>query len=478
MNRTFKTLGRQLTAAGVAAFTAAGPHAHAGEDGERPRPNIVFFMSDDHRNDVLSAAGHPVVETPVIDGLAEEGVRFENAFVTTSICAASRASILTGVHERTHGYTFGTPPVPEPYAAASYPRLLREAGYRTGFFGKYGVQMDMAPGDLFDDYSIRDRPYLGDDRPHIDEINTAEAIAFLEDQTSDQPFCLSVSFSSPHAEDGDLENHFPAIEATRGMYDDVEVPRPRLDDQADPAVFENQPEFLRDSMNRDRYYWRWDTPEKYQKNMRDYLAMVSGVDHMIGEMLEVLEARGLADNTIVIFTGDNGFYMGERGFAGKWSHYEESLRVPLVIHDPRTRGAVRGATPEAMVLNIDIPATILDYGGVPIPAHYGGRSLRPFAEGETPDAWREDFFGEHLFDHPRIPQWEGVRGQRHIYARYFTQEPVYEFLHDLEADPDQLQNFADDPEYSEILDELRERTDELRTRYTDVLETEAAASAP
>jgi arylsulfatase A-like enzyme len=173
----------------------------------------------------------------------------------------------------------------------------------------------------------------------------------------------------------------------------------------------------------------------------------------------------LADNTIVIYMADNGYYMGDRGFAGKWSHYEQALRVPLIVYDPRLPEAKRGRVAEAMALNVDLPATILDLAGVAPPESYQGRSLMPLVRDETPDKWRRDFFCEHLMDHPDIPKWEGVRGARYVYARYFEQQPAYEFLHDLKADPDQLENFADAPRYADVLAKMRARCDELRDGY-------------
>lgn len=440
------------------------------------RVNILFFLVDDQRNDTLGCAGHPIIKTPVIDRLAVEGVRFRNAFVTSSICAASRASIFTGLTERTHGYTFGKPPVPANYSQTSYPILLKNAGYRTGFFGKYGVNMDVAPKRMFDEFAEQDRPYLRNGR-HIDEINTERAIEFLKGSSKEQPFCLSVSFSSVHAEDENhlpgRKGHYPVIHAVQDMYEDVEIPPPRL---RDPVIFESLPEFLKTSMNRQRYFWSLDTPEKYQQNMRAYFAMISGVDHMIGLILTKLKAQGLADNTVVIYASDNGYYMGERGFQGKWSHFEQSLRIPLIIHDPRLPATKRGQVPDAMALNIDIPATILHYAGVIVPEHYQGSSLVPLMQGDKIGVLRTDFFCEHLMDHKDLPKWEGVRGQRYVYARYFEQTPPYEFLHDLEVDPDQLTNFASNSQYHNVLVQIRKRCDELKNKYDRALQGAAAGA--
>jgi len=456
-------LGMIGTGVGSAVFS---PVVRAKE--KKGRPNILFFLVDDQRNDTLGCAGHPILKTPVVDSLAAMGVRFTNAFVTTSICAAGRATVFTGLYERTHGFTFGTPAISAEHVGASYPALLRKAGYRTGFIGKFGVNAGKDGRSAMFDYfkPIGRNPYLHKQADgtlrHEAELAGDRAIEFLKDNPKDKPFCLSVSFNSVHAEDSDKKNHYPWPKAVDGMYDDVEIPEPRL---GDPAIFESQPEFLRKSMNRDRYFWRWDTPEKYEKNMRAYFRMISGVDRVIGRVRKALEENGLAENTIIIYNGDNGYYMGDRGFAGKWSHYEQSLRVPLIVYDPRASKKRRGKVRSEMALNVDLAATMLDYAGVKAPKHYQGRSMTPLVRGRKVRGWREDFFCEHLMNHKAIPKWEGIRGRRYVYARYFEQEPAYEFLHDLEKDPDQLENFASDAKFGKILAKMRKRCDELRDEY-------------
>lgn len=429
------------------------------------RPNIIFFLSDDQRASFMGCAGHPILRTPTMDRLAGQGVRFTNMFVTTSICAASRASIFTGLHERTHRFTFGTPPIAARFTGTSYPALLRAAGYVTCFVGKFGVSVEAGERErMFDVFRPLSRsPYhkkLADGSTrHVSEIAGDHAIDFLRSCPPEKPFCLSVSFNAPHAEDADKKNHYPWPKAVDGMYEDVEIPPPEL---SDPEIFASQPEFLKKSLNRQRWYWRWDTSEKYERNVRAYYRMISGIDGVMGRVLEAVGKSGRQDNTIVIFSGDNGYYKGSRGFAGKWSHYEESLRVPLIVYDPRAEADRRGKTVDLMALNIDIPATILSYAGIEVPAVYQGRTLVGPVRGEPPRDWREDFFCEHLMEHRAIPKWEGVRGQRYVYARYFEQDPVYEFLHDLEVDPNQLRNFADDPAHADELARMRARCDELR----------------
>ncbi len=458
-----------LKMAGAAGVCSLMPRAGLSQS-QKDRPNIVFLLVDDQRNDTLGCAGHPVLKTPNVDALAAGGVRFENAFVTTSICAASRATIFTGLYERTHGFTFGKPPICTAHAQASYPALMRKAGYRTGFIGKFGVGIEdgrRMKAEMFDYFKPHGRnPYFhkqpdGSVR-HETEIAADKAIEFLQSNPADKPFCLSISFNAVHAEDSDKKDHYPWPKAVDGMYDDVEIAEPRLGDE---EIFEAHPKFMKESMNRDRWYWRWDTPEKYDKNMRAYFRMISGVDRVIGRVRKELAERGLDDNTIIIYNGDNGYYMSDRGFAGKWSHYEQSLRVPLIVYDPRKPESQRGALLNPMALNVDLPATMLQLAGIDVPAHYQGRSLVPILNGRAPDDWRQDFFCEHLMNHSDIPKWQGVRGRRYKYANYFEQSPPYEYLHDLKVDPDELKNFADDPEYADVLKKMRRRTDQLRKKY-------------
>ncbi|TWT51666.1 sulfatase family protein [Allorhodopirellula solitaria] len=426
------------------------------------RPNLIFFLSDDHRSDVLGCAGHPVVKTPVIDQLAARGERFENAFVTTSICAASRATLLTGLFERTHGYTFGKPPISVAHVSDSYPAQLKAAGYRTGFVGKFGVRVEggqSAIGEMFDSFEPVGRSQRGVDgsTQHFTDIAGDKALEFVAANSADKPFCLSVSFNAAHAQDGDKANHYPHPATESQLYADVKMPRPELDGD---VYFDAQPEFLRDSIHRDRYYWRWDTPEKYDRNMRNYFRMLSAMDRNIGRVMQQLNKQGLADNTVVIFMGDNGYYMGERGFAGKWSHYEQSLRVPLIVCDPRIQQDA-GRVNDDIALNLDIAPTLLDLAGVEIPARYQGRSL----VGQNDAAKRPGFFCEHRMQNDRIPKWEGYRGTRYVYANYYEQESGGEFLHDLQEDPNQLRNLANDPEYGEQLVEMRARTRRLSEQY-------------
>lgn len=434
------------------------------------RPNLVFFFADDQTASSLGCYGNPIVQTPHLDALAARGVRFDRAFVSQAICWVSRTTILTGLT----GRSYGTPEDPEAtrpeVAETLYSDLLRSAGYRTGFYGKWHAKMPKGyrPEDHFDEFeSIGRTPYYqkmpdGTLRHETERI-VDRGIGFVESQPRDRPFALNLWFNACHAEDADRRpgiGFYPWPRSVDGLYEDVEMYRPRLDD---PAVFDALPEFYRISLSRERYFWALNTPEKYQTNARAYARMVTGIDREIGRFLEALEKAGLSENTIVVYSADNGYHFGNRGLTGKWSHFEESIRVPLIVADPRVPETERGKASEAPALNLDLPSTFLDWAGVEVPDRYQGRSLRAVVEGAVPADWRTETFHEHFAVRSRIPAWEGLRTSRYKYARCFDHD--YEFLHDLQADPDELVNLAGDPAHAEALAEMRRRTDEHVQRY-------------
>jgi arylsulfatase A-like enzyme len=428
-------------------------------------PNIVFFFADDQTTSTLGCYGNEAVQTPNIDALARRGTRFDNAFVSHSICWVSRTTILTGLFGRSYG-TPGNPDLARPDAVASlYTDSLREAGYRTGFFGKWHAKMPdgFRRENHFDEFEaiFRD-PYYKQQSDgslrHETELIVDRGIEFLKSQPKDQPFALNLWFNACHAEDRDRRpgiGHFPWPRAVDGMYEDAEIAPPRLDDQ---AIFDALPDFLRTSITRERFFWRWNTRQKYETNMRAYYRMVSGIDRAIGRFMAALEEAGMAENTIVVYSADNGYHMGNRGLAGKWSHFEESLRVPLIVADPRVADNERGKVVDAIALNVDLPATFLDWAGVKVPQRYQGRSLEPIVSSKKPADWRTESFHEHFAVRRRIPAFEGLRNARFKYVRYFDHGD-HEFLHDLESDPDELVNLAGDPKYADTLQAMRQRTD-------------------
>lgn len=453
---------------------AAAKKETAAPDKNATRPNILLLYADDQRDHTLGCAGHPIVKTPNIDRLAGEGVRFENSFVSTSTCWVGRACLFTSTYERRHLYRAKPGALDPELCETSFFAVLKDAGYRTGHLGKEHVNIADESAALM--WDVREklfrRPFFkemedGSTR-HETQILGDWGIDFIKEQPKDQPFCLQISFNATHAEDGDKRpgiGHFPWPKVTDGMYEDQEMPLPPL---KDPAIYEAEPDFLKESINRQRFFWRWDTPEKYQTNMRAYFRMISGIDHVVGRLVEQLEEQGLADNTIIVYTADNGYYLGDRGFAGKWTHYDQSLRVPLVVYDPRLPKSMQGRVLPEMALNSDVGTTLIELAGLPTPDTHTGRSLAPLIRGDRVRDWRSDFLCEFLAVPKSIPRWEGVRGRHMSYARYFldgTDQAPQEFLYDLQKDPDQLVNLADAEEEHPHLKRMRERTDALVTEY-------------
>lgn len=423
-------------------------------------PNIIFICTDDQRWDALGCSGNTIIHTPNMDFLAENGVRFENAFVTSPICAASRASILTGLYERTHGFNFGTHPLSPDFTKMTYPFLLRQAGYHTGFVGKFGLFVEEGYiGRMFDSYKPLERtPYFkradGKIR-HTSEICGDEAIKFLRSTIRAAPFCLSISFHAPHAEDNDPNQYYwPPV--CDDLYRNVKIPEPKT---ADSAFFESLPQFLKSSLNRERWKWRFDTPEKFQNMVKGYYRMISGVDLVIGRIMTELQRLGLDSNTIIILTSDNGYFLGERGFAGKWLMHEPSIRVPLIIYDPRRYQPAYGIVMSQMVLNVDIAPTILNLAGVDITEEIQGRSLLPLMEGKNIN-WRNEVFCEHLYKHNRIPRSEGIRTERWKYIRYFK-HPEFKELYNLSKDPLEEENLAGYRRYREQMLEFDQRCNKM-----------------
>lgn len=429
------------------------------------QPNIVFFFTDDQTVSTLGCYGNPVVKTPNIDALAKRGTRFQQAFVSHPICWASRTSILTGMTARSFRQPGMGDRATKESVAVLYSDLLRQNNYRTGYYGKwhFSAQRPYKQKDHFDEMEVIGRnPFFKKQADgslrHETDLIVDRGIEFLKSQPKDKPFALNMWFNACHAEDGDRRpgiGHFAWPQSANGLYKDTYIGPPKL---ADPAIFEELPEFLQTSITRERFFWRWNTEEKYQTNMRAYYRMVTGIDNAIGRFLNALEEAGLAENTIVVYSADNGYHMANRGLAGKWSHYEESIQVPLIIADPRVAKTKQGQVTSSQALNIDLPATFLDWAGIETPKRYDGRSLKKIVEGQTPDDWREETFHEHFAVRNRIPAYEGIRTKTHKYVRYLDHD--YEFLHDLKNDPNELVNLAKDPKYAKLLKEMQKRTDE------------------
>ncbi|RDV25434.1 DUF4976 domain-containing protein [Alteromonas aestuariivivens] len=444
-----------------------------GEDARPSRPNILFILADDHRWDLLGNI-HPIIKTPNLDRLAEQGTYFSNAFVTTPICASSRISILTGLTERTHDFTFGRPPTGAIESQNVYLKLLKDSGYRSGFVGKYEIKLSGDDSERFDYFypllHSKTNEYQGKELPQTYYI-TQLTQDFIESSAGDQPWAIAVNFWNPHALDSDKENqyHYPA--EFENWYADVTIPPAKL---SDDASFEQLPEFLQQSIGRVRWEYRYANEAMYQKMVKRYYRAISAVDQGVGMILKTLEQSGMADNTIVIYTSDNGYNVNERQLAGKWFGWEEDLRIPLIVYDPR-KPASHGKQRSDYVLNIDFPATMLDLAGIPAPETYQGESFLPMLDGQTPPSWRHEFFFEHMYQPKRvsIPPMAGVRTQDWKYVNFYKHG--HQQLYSLKADPDERENLAQLPEYQGILNTLSQRTAHYIERYENQRSEEVKA---
>ncbi|WP_162417736.1 sulfatase-like hydrolase/transferase [Cyclobacterium roseum] len=438
------------------------------------KPNIIFILTDDQRWDALGHAGNELIHTPEMDRLAEEGAYFKNALVTTPICAASRATIFTGLYERTHAYTFQTGPIKAEYMETSYPKLLKKAGYRVGFYGKYGVNHKDLAGqfDVYDSYDrngqFKDRrgyfyKTIGSDTVHLTRYTGQQALDFIDQAKPDEPFCLSLSFSAPHAHDPAEDQYFWQQEVDP-LLQGITVPDADL---SEDRYFEAQPEIVKSGFNRLRWTWRYDTPEKYQHSVKGYYRMLSGIDLEIAKIRQQLKAKGLDQNTVIILMGDNGYFLGERQLAGKWLMYDNSIRVPLMVYDPRLTNHVDS---EEMAANVDVPATILDLAGVQVPEAYQGKSLMPVVKGERLN--RDTVLIEHLWDFENIPPSEGLRTAEWKYFRYINDKSIEELYH-LKDDPKETHNLAKDPQHATRLAAFRKKLDSMGEALSD-----ASTAAP
>jgi arylsulfatase A-like enzyme len=297
-------------------------------------------------------------------------------------------------------------------------------------------------------------------RTHATARFGEQALEFIRSAPTEKPMCLSISFSAPHARDG-KPREFEPDPRDEDRYTDREMAVPG---KASERLFELLPSVAKNSEGRARWARRFDTPQHFQQTVRDYLRLVTGIDREIGRIRQLLDERGLARKTVIIFTSDNGFFFGERGMADKWLMYEESIRVPLIVHDPRLPKDRRGAVLDQFALNVDVAPTILELAGLTPPAGMQGRSLMPLLSGVPVNDWRTDFFYEHHFGEKRkvpIPATEGVREARWKYTRWTSAEPLFEELFDLQTDPDELRNLANEEAHRAEVERLRARWKQL-----------------
>ncbi len=481
---------------------------------DQASPNVIFIMTDDHSFQTMSAYDDRLIETPNLDRIGREGAIFTNSFVSNSICAPSRAVMLTGKHshlngQRNNGERFDSTQV-------TFPKLMQQAGYQTAIVGKWHLKSQPTGFDHWEvligqgNYYNSDFIINGERRRsegYVTNVITDRSLAWLDQRRKDQPFCLLVHHKATHRiwmPDTALLNDFAGVEfpVPDNFFDNYEG-RPAaaahvmgIDRDMD-LVYDlkmRDPEGLLQTKYRkfyERMYGRmnetqkaaWDAYYdpiisdfvsagleaealalwKYQRYMQDYLKCVRSVDNNVGRLLEYLEENNLADNTLLVYTSDQGFYMGEHGWFDKRFMYEESLRTPLVMRFPTGFGKV-GAIAE-LVQNIDYAPTILDFAGIEVPTEMQGVSLKPILMQEKTD-WRDAVY-YHYYEFPNehgTKKHYGVRTDRYKLIHFYDDIDVWE-LYDLESDPREMHNLYGQPEYQDLTAELESQLKELQSVY-------------
>ncbi|MDQ8188977.1 sulfatase [Roseibacillus persicicus] len=445
---------KKLLTISLLAFTTTGLLA-APDD--KPM-NVVILYADDWRHDTLGVAGNPVVKTPHIDKLASTGVRFTENCVTTAICGVSRASLFTGQWMSRHGCrdfkAFKTP------FAETYPGLLRANGYHVGHVGKWhNGKIPKKEYDFARDYSGRHWYEIDGEKIHVTKRNENDAMEFLSERPEDKPFCLTLAFFATHAEDHHPDQFLPQPHSMK-LYQDIEVPVPP---NATQESWERLPDFFNEkNEGRNRWGWRFDTPEKFQRMMKNYYRLATEVDEVCGKVVAELEKQGVLDNTLVIFTTDNGYYHAEHGLGDKWYPHQESIRVPLIINDPRMPAEKKGSTNDEFTLNVDLAPTILSATGIKPPQTMQGQDIAPLYLAEKAPEWRSEFFYQHptLRNAEFIPASEAL--VRKDYKYFYWPEQEVEQLFHLTTDPIEENDLINDPRHAEVLAEMRQRFAELK----------------
>jgi len=477
-------------------------------------PNILFIMSDDHSYQTISAYSDKLMKTPNLDRIADEGVIFQNSFVGNSICAPSRATMLTGKHTHKNGQIDNR--VTFDGSQVTFPKLLRAAGYQTALIGKWHLRSDptgfdywnIVPGQGqyynpdFIEMGVKKR-YEG----YVTDITTDFALDWLNKRDKTKPFCLLLHNKAPHRTwepdtlylDEFKDKVFPVPE---NFFDDYEgrqaaaeqklsIREPDMDinydlKMEDPAIkgrFGKINHTRRmNEKQRERWYAHYNPIAKdflkknptgkdlalwkYQRYMRDYCACIRSVDENVGRVLDYLEENGLAENTLVVYTSDQGFYMGEHGWFDKRFMYEESFRTPLLMRLPK--GYARKGNVMELVQNIDYAPTFLDFAGVEIPAEIQGKSIKPLLIDDKKVAWRDALY-YHYYEFPNehmVKRHYGIRTDRYKLIHFYNDIDVWE-LYDLKTDPNEMHNVFGNTKYAEIQKKLEARLQELRIEYDD-----------
>lgn len=456
------------------------------QGGAAPRnaPNFIFILTDDQQQAAMSAYGNKILKTPNMDRIAAEGVRFTDAFVTNALCAPSRASILTGLYSHAHGViTNGDGPAFRNQPGLrddqlTFVHLLRQAGYHTALVGKWHIrswptgfdQWIILPGQgEYEDPEMIAGGLRVKFRGHVEDVVGDQALAFLQQRPKDKPFCLLYQFKAPH------RNWQPASRFEK-VFENVEIPPPRTFEDR----LEGRPEAVRkaemaiadmpDFRNRG-VPEALPREERKRRNLqalvKNYYRVLLGVDENVGRVLDFLDKNGLAENTAVVYTSDNGFFLGEHGLFDKRLMYEPSIRVPMLLRLP---SRIKSGRVDAnhMVLNIDIAPTLLELAGVPVPSWMHGRSWLPLLEGRQ-SPWRDAFLYEY-YEHPAVHcvrKNRGVRTARWKLIHFWEQPEEWE-LYDLQSDPDETDNLAARPEHAERIKLLRSKLEGLRREVGDI----------
>ena len=482
---------------------------------ELSQPNIIYIMSDDHASHAISAYKGiyaEVAPTPNIDRLASEGALFTNTFCTNSICGPSRASILTGKYSHQNGFYKNEGGHPFDGSQVTFPKLLREAGYTTAVVGKWHLWSEPTGFDYYKYHILNGgqgsywNPSYDDNGEEADEKGYATnfagdfALDWLENKRDkSKPFCLLFQFKAPH------RPWYPDS-IYLDLFEGVEMPYPETfnDDYAGRELtagntmmtIENHLTRKDLKMNpppglsaKELHTWertgdkgehvspsdtltgmdlkKW----KYQKYIKDYLACVRSVDDNIGRLLAYLDETGLAENTIVVYTADQGFYLGDHGWYDKRFMYEESLRMPFVIRYPES--IEPGQRVKEMTLNVDFAPTLLEMAGVEIPKEMQGESFVPLINGQGAKRWRDAIY-YHYYEYPKWHQVQphyGIRTDRYKLIHFYYDIDVWE-LYDLKEDPNELSNIYEDPAQSDLIASLKEELKRLQVQYGDDISLE------
>ena len=418
--------------------------------------NILLLYADDWRHDSIGAAGTQIVRTPFIDQLARDGIRFTHNCVTTSVCWISRSTLYTGQFMSRHKSTY---PQEIPWYDNwnnTFPAKLREAGYYLGQVGKWHLDNWPFVADQFDVA----KNYYGDhwyDGVHTTKMSENYGIEFLKNRPRDKPFMLSVCYFAPHSVDHDPEQYLPQPESM-SLYENETIIQPISNTEEGWKALPS--DFTDNNEARRRWRMRFEKEDQYQKMMKNYFRLISEVDDSSGKIVQELEHQGILNNTLIIFTTDNGYFHAEHGMAGKWYPHQESIRVPLVIRDPRMPKEKIGTLNDEFTLNIDLATTILGAAGLPQAPTMQGRDIADLYLAQ--EEWRDEFFYEHpTHIHPDvIPESSALVRKDYKYMRWPGSGT--EQLFDLKSDPLELHDLIKSEQHQVIIAEMRTRHDELK----------------